>query len=201
MRGRVQLVLAAGDITIAGHEAYAQDFLDCVKVHKVPLLLVHGNNDSRAVVELFRRENVTIHRREKTLCGRRFVGIGGDGYAPHDVELTEGDLGELPVESAILLTHVPPAGRLVLSTVDGPDIPQNFTVGGQFVEGGPLAHICGHIHSTEGVGMYAGTKIIKLRAAMWDACALLDLDTLHAEFLPLDPSSTQSRNPARAGSL
>ena len=189
MRGRVQVVLAAGDITIAGHEAYAQDFLDCVRAHKVPLLLVHGNNDSRTVVELFRREDVTIHRRERTLHGRRFVGMGGDGYAPHDVELAEGELAELPVEGAILLTHVPPAGRLTLSTVDGPSIPQNLTLGGQLLEGGPLAHICGHIHGTEGVGMYACAKIIKLRAAMWNACALLDLDTLHAEFLPLDPSS------------
>jgi Icc-related predicted phosphoesterase len=192
LRGRVQLVLAAGDITIAGHEAYAQQFIDCVRGHGLPLLLVHGNNDSRTVVELFRREDVTVHRRERTVLGHRFVGIGGDGYAPHDVELAEGESAELNLEGAIFISHVPPAGPLALSTRDGPDVPRSFGFGGQLLEGGPRAHLCGHIHHTEGVGFYAGTKIVKLRAAMWNSCALLDLETLHTEFLLLDPRAPRS---------
>ncbi len=191
MAGGVDLVLAAGDITIPGHEAYAQEFIDCVRAHNVPLLLVHGNNDTLAAVKVFRQAGVTIHRREREMLGRRFVGFGGDGNAPHDVELAEGELEELPMAGAIFLTHVPPAGRLALSPVDCGELPATFTFGGQLVEGGPAAHICGHIHQTEGVGIYAGAKLIKLRAAMWNRAALLTLDTLHTEFIDLDPHATR----------
>src|SRR4051812_42036721 len=90
-RERFDLVLAAGDITIAGHEPYAQDFVALIRRHGCPLLLVHGNNDTREAVETFRREGVTIHRRERELFGRRFVGFGGDGSAPHDDELVDGE--------------------------------------------------------------------------------------------------------------
>ncbi|HEU5314603.1 MAG TPA: metallophosphoesterase [Chloroflexota bacterium] len=187
MRGEIDLVLAAGDITIAGHEPYAQEFLDCVARHGVPLLLVHGNNDSRRVVELFRRAGVTLHRQARELLGHRFVGFGGDGNAPHDVELAEGELEDLPLEGSIFLTHIPPGYPLRLSPADRPDAPRAFEFGGQLTSGGPRVHLCGHIHHTEGVGYYAGTKIVKLRAAMYDRCALLDLATLAVDFVPLGP--------------
>lgn len=169
MRGQIDLVLAAGDITIAGHEAYAGQFLECVRGHDVPLLLVHGNNDTREVVELFRREEVTIHRRARELLGHRFVGFGGDGNAPHDVELAEGEQEHLPLDGAIFLTHIPPASR------------------GPAPQGGPRAHICGHIHHTEGTYDRGTTRIVKLRAAMWNRCALLDLETRAVTFLNLEP--------------
>jgi Icc-related predicted phosphoesterase len=180
-RGEVDVVLIAGDVCIAGHEAYARQLIDCIRGHGVPLLLVHGNNDTRDVVQLFRAEGITLHRQEKTMLGHRFVGFGGDGYAPHDTELAEGELESLDMEGAILMTHVPPGG-LELSPVDGPGVPRGFTFGGALVSGGPRVHICGHIHQTEGVAYYAGTKIVKLRAAMWNRCALLNLDTLAVRF-------------------
>lgn len=189
-RGHVDLVLAAGDITIPGHEAYADEFIHCVARHEIPLLLVHGNNDCIEAVERFRAAGVTIHRLERRVLGHRFVGFGGDGNAPYDVELEPGELEVLPVEGAILLTHVPPATRLALSPVDGEHVTASLTFGtppAALVGTGPLAHICGHIHPTEGVAYLAGTKVVKLRAAMWNRCALLNLSTLRAEFLDLEP--------------
>lgn len=179
------MVLAAGDITISGHESYATRFVECVRAHDVPLLLVHGNNDGPEAVRVFREHGVTIHRRSATQAGHCFVGIGGDGYAPHDTELGPGESIDLPVDGSILLTHIPPA-RIELTKVDGDHVPRSFEFG-QPVEGGPRAHICGHVHHTEGVGYLAGTKVIKLRAAMWNSCALLDLDTLRTTFLTLEP--------------
>lgn len=186
-RGHIDLVLAAGDITIHGHEPYAEEFVACVRAHNVPLLLVHGNNDSSSVVRYFRAEGLTLHRQERTLLGQRFTGFGGDGHATHDVELQPGETEQLSLEGAIFLTHIPPAFRVELSRVDGPQVPRSFAFGGLMAEGGPRLHICGHIHATEGVGYYGGTKILKLRAAMWNRCALLDLETLAVKFLPLDP--------------
>lgn len=187
---RLALVLAAGDITIPGHEDYAREFIALVERHGLPLLLVHGNNDSARVVAIFREAGVTIHRQARAVAGRIFVGFGGDGNAPHDTELGPGELEDLPLAGAIFLTHVPPTPRLALSPTDDPDAPVTFAFGatpGTVIRDGPVAHLCGHIHATEGVGYLAGTKIIKLRAAMWNRAALLNLDTLHAEFLDLDP--------------
>jgi Icc-related predicted phosphoesterase len=186
-RGTVDLVLAAGDITIHGHEPYAREFVACVRAHDVPLLVVHGNNDSAEVARYFREEGLTLHRQERTLFGHRFTGFGGDGNATHDIELQPGEMEQLSPEGSIFLTHIPPSFRIALSPVDGPKVPRSIT--GQLTEGGPRAHICGHIHHTQGVAYYAGTKIVKLRAAMWGSCALLDLDTLAVTFLPLDPDA------------
>lgn len=184
-RGTIDLVLAAGDITIPGHEAYAQDFIDVVRRQSLPLLLVHGNNDTYAAVETFRRENVTIHRRERSLGEARFVGFGGDGSALHDQELADGETLELRLGGAVLLTHLPPQARLTYSTreeaaraaVQSENLSQ------------PRAHVCGHIHQTEGVAYLGATKVVKLRAAMWNRCALLDVKTLSATFRDLESSA------------
>ena len=202
-RERFDLVLVAGDITIAGHEPYAKDFVAVVRRHGCPLLLVHGNNDTLQAVETFRREGVTIHRRERELFGVRFVGFGGDGTASYDDELAEGESLHVDPTDAILLTHLPPP-RLRYSLHD-PD-ERRKTKGesttsvlrpalalsgaeGSFVQpperdliGAPCAQICGHIHQLEGVARLGPTKVIKVRAAMWNRCATLDVRTLHARF-------------------
>lgn len=193
--GWIDIVLAAGDITVPGHEAYAGDFIELIRRYGKPLLLVHGNNDGPAAVEHFRRAGVTIHRRVRELGGYRFAGFGGDGTAPHDLELGPGERLELDLGGALLLTHVPPARRLrygpdsaaVPDRGQAEDLPSGVVppLGG----GWPRAHVCGHIHHMEGVAWLGPTKVIKLGAAMWNRCALLDLSTLQATFLPLDPQA------------
>ncbi|MBI3973107.1 MAG: metallophosphoesterase family protein [Chloroflexi bacterium] len=180
------LVLAAGDITIPGHEPYAADFVGVVKRHNVPLLVVHGNNDTIEAVETFRRAGVTIHRSEREIGGFRFAGFGGDGTAPHDFELAEGETLDLRLDGAIFLTHVPPQVRLPY----GPDVPRTKMVApprpsGDALAGAPRAHICGHIHHIEGVAYLGPTKVVKLRAAMLNRCALLDVRTLRTDFRDL----------------
>jgi len=193
---RFDLVLAAGDISIPGHEPYAKDFIALVRRHGRPLLLVHGNNDTREAVETFRREGVTIHRRERELFGRRFVGFGDDGYASYDAELAEGESLELRLDGAILLTHLPPRGlRYAPRDLDerrrtkdelaagvGGDSSFVFCPSSPIFANAPVAQICGHIHHQEGVARIGPTKVVKLRAAMWNRCATLDLRTLHAHF-------------------
>jgi len=210
-RERYDLVLVAGDITIAGHEPYAKDFIALVRRRGCPLLLVHGNNDTLEAVETFRREGVTIHRRERELFGVRFVGFGGDGTATYDDELAEGESLELDPTGAILLTHLPPPhlrytlvdpdeGRKmkdewrssVLRPSSAPSLRSGHALSateGSFVQppspeliGAPRAQICGHIHQLEGVARLGPTKVIKVRAAMWNRCATLDLRTLRARF-------------------
>ncbi len=213
-RERFDVVLAAGDITIAGHEPYAKDFVALVRRHDRPLLLVHGNNDTWEAVETFRREGVTIHRRERELGGVRFVGFGGDGTATFDAELAEEESLDLRLSGAIFLTHLPPprlrygpdtpgegpssstspaplasaslkAGnaarpsRASAATLGRPAAPQ--------LADAPLAQICGHIHHLEGVARLGPTKVVKVRAAMWNRCATLDLRTLRATFRDLGP--------------
>ena len=112
LAGELDVVLVAGDVTVPGKEAYARRLIDLVARRRVPLLLVHGNNDSWPAVQEFRRAGVTIHRQERVVAGVRFTGFGGTGDAPHDLELGPGETLHLNPEGSILLTHVPPPGRL-----------------------------------------------------------------------------------------
>ncbi len=191
----IDAVLAAGDITVPGHEAYADEFIQLVRRHGQPLLLVHGNNDGPPAIERFQRAGVTIHRRVREVGGYRFAGFGGDGTAPHDLELGPGEQLELDLQGAFFLTHVPPARRLRYGpdSIAAPDRGQaeDLPSGAVSPPGGgwPRAHICGHIHHVEGVAWLGPTKVVKLGAAMWNRCALLDLSTLQATFLPLDPQA------------
>jgi Icc-related predicted phosphoesterase len=180
--------LIAGDVTVPGREAYARDVIALARRHGVPLLLVHGNNDTAGAVEEFRRAGVTIHRRERVVDGVRFVGFGGDGNAPHDVELGRGESLDLDLEGCILLTHLPPP-RLRYGP-DGPPPPPDPRRSPDLALPAPRAQVCGHIHHPEGVAWLGRTKVIKPRAAMWNRCALLDLDTLAATFRDLDPRPT-----------
>jgi hypothetical protein len=59
----------------------------------------------------------------------------------------------------------------------------------------PRAQVCGHIHHTEGVAYLGQTKVIKLRAAMANRCALLDLATLRTTFLDLEPGPHATSSP------
>ena len=163
-------------------------------------MLVHGNNDTLAAVEIFRRTGVTLHRREREACGYRFVGFGGDGSALHDVELAEGESMDLRLQGAMFLTHVPPrAGLRYGADVPPPAVAARRAgglVGG--APGAPRAHVCGHVHRTEGVAWLGQTKVIKLRAAMWNRAALLDLATLRTEFIDLDPRAARGGPPPYA---
>ncbi len=188
--GRFSVVLAAGDITIAGHEAYAADFVKVVRRHGVPLLLVHGNNDTAEAVETFRREGVTIHRRERTLHGVRFVGFGGDGTQPHDFDVAGGESLELRLADSILLTHLPPPGvrytvpnnaDVAIAAASQPRRP----AASHALFDAPRTQVCGHIHHHEGIAWLGPTKVIKLRAAMWNRCAMLDLKSLRVVFSDL----------------
>jgi Icc-related predicted phosphoesterase len=231
LAGQLDVVLVAGDVTVPGREAYARRLIDAVARHRVPLLLVHGNNDSWLAVQEFRRAGVTIHRREREVAGVRFTGFGGTGDAPHDLELGPDETLHLDPQGSILLTHVPPPGglrygpdtampashhpdesrlsRAAPDTATPPPAPpgappprplvvhpsrsrklRSLDFGGgpaRFASQAPRAQVCGHIHHSEGVAWVGPTKVIKLRAAMWNRCALLDLDTLAVTFRDLAP--------------
>jgi Icc-related predicted phosphoesterase len=184
LAGELDVVLVAGDVTVPGKEAYARRLIDLVARRRVPLLLVHGNNDSWPAVQEFRRAGVTIHRQERVVAGVRFTGFGGTGDAPHDLELGPGETLHLNPEGSILLTHVPPPGRLRYGPDAAAPAPPSAAAPHLLA---PRAQVCGHIHHNEGVAWIGPTKVIKLRAAMLNRCALLDLDTLAVTFRDLAP--------------
>ena len=140
---------------------------------------------------------VTIHRLcEREVDGIRFVGYGGPAEDLHDLELGPGETLDLRLEGTILLTHVPPP-RLRY----GPDRPGArpppvaHDLPFDPALPAPRAQVCGHLHATEGVAWLGRTKVIKLRAATWNSCALLDLDGLAAGFRRDRPPRAPARPP------
>ena len=116
MAGELDVVLVRGRHR-PRQEAYARRLIDLVARRRVPLLLVHGNNDSWPAVQEF-RAGVTIHRQEREVAGVRFTGFGGTGDAPHDLELGPGETLHLNPEGSIL-PHprpAPPAGSRTART-------------------------------------------------------------------------------------
>ena len=49
----------------------------------------------------------------------------------------------------------------------------------------PLAHICGHIHHTQGIGSLGQTKVIKLASSAQGNIAIMNLENLGVEFMRL----------------
>ena len=186
--GRYGVVLAAGDITIAGHEAYARDFVRTIVRHGTPLLAVPGNNDGAEVMETLRRADVSVHRRERVVGGVRFTGLGGDGTQPYEETLGEGEALGVDVAGSVFLTHIPPAKlRYAPDTASGARGPQSveLAVPPSVAAGAPRAWVCGHVHKLEGVAFLGPTKVVKVRATFWGSYAELDLETLRARFLRL----------------
>lgn len=147
------VLVVAGDIT--GFSASA-DYLGRLNDLPVPVLTVHGNMDGRNMEEIIASyPNVTsLHLREATIDGVRFVGMGGTVPVPFRsrICLREqqmiGRMNHLIREDCVLVVHPPPYGTLDEGL-------GNLHAGSKglrrlIFEKQPKVLICGHIHEKPG---------------------------------------------------
>jgi Icc-related predicted phosphoesterase len=169
---RPDLIAIAGDFTNLGPDDYARDLLARLPV---TTLAVPGNMDAGAVgPALSSGKGRNIHLRREVVDGVPFVGLGGWINSPSlgegwgvDPEEAERTLSGLMTEGCVLLTHVPPLGRL-----DGVPVPAVFAPSGSREHIGsamvlrlverfrPRLVISGHVHEARGIERAGGTVFV-----------------------------------------
>lgn len=135
----------------------------------------------------------------------RFSGVGGSPESWAGQYQGETTDQKIEIGGTVFLSHVPPPCIVTLNPYDDEianpkkQIPDKFQFSndqmrngkinerckmktGKLFKDAPFAHICGHLHSRQGVGYIGQTKIIKLAAAERGNYAILDLETLKVEF-------------------
>jgi Icc-related predicted phosphoesterase len=150
---------------------FLEKFIDVItNLHQTKLFMVHGNSESEKMIDLMRRKNILIHLREKKYLGYKFFGIGG-----WMEDLTTPDRLKKSLKNAILLTHIPP--KRPLKALEGTPFNQ--------IEGGPLIHLCGHLHAPGAVFRIGETLVIKIPSAMYGEAAILEMPGRKVKFIRL----------------
>lgn len=107
---------------------YAEQYIELVKAHQLPLFGLHGNNEPFEAYQLYRESGINIHLETRQLGDYTICGIGGFGM------LDEPGFEDLSINNLVInkqtifITHVPPKAS-------------------QPVSMGPLVHLFGHRHS------------------------------------------------------
>jgi Icc-related predicted phosphoesterase len=122
------------------------------------------------MIDLMRKKNVLIHLKVKRFRGHKFFGIGG-----WMEDLTTLDKLKKSLKNAILLTHIPP--KRPLKSLD--DSRANL------IEGGPLIHLCGHLHAPGAVFRIGDTLVVKIPSAMYGKAAILEMPERKIKFISL----------------
>jgi Icc-related predicted phosphoesterase len=172
---KYDLVLCAGDVVSRPNKKaldFFKEFINIIcNLHQTRLFMVHGNNETEKMIDLIRKKNVLIHLKVKKFRGYKFFGIGG----------WMEDVGEITnlksqISKAILLTHLPPKRVQSIST--------NFHKS-QSISGGPLIHLCGHLHAPGMIWRIGETLVVKIPTAMYGEAALLEMPGRKIKFIEL----------------
>lgn len=165
-QNKVDAVFCLGDLCNGSDPervSFARNFIDLVKKkYRIPLFLVHGNQEADDVKELFRQEGVSVHLSEKRLGKYMVIGVGFGEEFPTDPNFAAGK---------ILLTHEPPR----LAVVKKMRRRKNFA-------GAPLIHFAGHLHHIERAEKIGETLFVQCPTAQNSRLAVLTLPALKAEF-------------------
>ncbi|WP_320056889.1 metallophosphoesterase [Methanothermobacter thermautotrophicus] len=199
---RVDIIVVAGDITHFGPPELAEELLNDLASHNIPVLAVPGNCDPHGISSRIENSRaINIHARTLNVKNFAFCGLGGSNPTPFNtpLELEEDEIhGELDKllenlqgnDRLILVTHAPPHG----TEVDR--IPSGDNVGSTGVRDAiekhqPCINICGHIHESPGVDRLGETLIVNPGQLSEGRAALIEIDddgSIRAEIINLKSS-------------
>lgn len=173
------LLIICGDVTNFGPVSFAEEFLDAIPTERPRTLAVPGNCDPPDVLAVLQKRGIDLHGKAVNIGDFDFVGFGGSNKTPFNTptEFAEEDifraLDNIMIERAVLVTHVPPKGRLN-DSAEG----QHF--GSEAVaeiakKYKPRAAISGHIHEARGVVREKDTVFLNPGPAIKGYRALMDL--------------------------
>lgn len=172
--GKYDLILCAGDVISRPSKKameFLKEFINTIcGLHQTKLYMVHGNNETGAMIDFMRKKNVLIHLKIKKFRGHKFFGIGG--WMEDIPEITN---LKSQISNSILLTHLPPKR-----------LSQNHKVTkSQSITDGPLIHLCGHFHSPGSIWRIGETLVIKIPSAMYGGAAILEIPGRKIKFIRL----------------
>lgn len=170
----------AGDVTNMGEPlSFAEKFVIEISKFNLPLLWVPGNNDFGRSYKILQNFTPSLEGRIVELGGRRFTGIGGSPASWSSEYQGENSLPKEEIKGTIFVSHyLPPGIKYGDQSTNQPINQSNFS-------DAPLAHICGHIHNTQGIGYIGQTKVIKLASSALGNVAIMNLDNLEIKFMKL----------------
>lgn len=162
-----ELIIVSGDIASSKNKKENAEFImDSLEKYNIPVFAVHGNCDTKEVIELLKEKGMLIHNEGRTIGDTGFFGCGGSNKTPINTpsEYTEEEIAEILENGAsmikgsvlkILVTHAPP--RSILDrTFFGMRVGSNAVK--SFIEKEPLDFcVCGHIHEAGGLLRQGGT--------------------------------------------
>ncbi len=144
---------------------YARDFIDLLAAHRLPLYVVHGNQESSSVKLLFQQRGVSVHFNQRSLGEYEVVGVGfGDAF-PVDPSFASGK---------ILLTHEPPRAATI-RTMKAKGVLPNA----------PIIHLAGHLHKLARAHQLGRTVLAQIPAAVDMRAAELELPSCQVKFIKL----------------
>ena len=179
-RLRPDAVVIAGDIT--GHRDHDSLFQQLNDL-PAPVLVVRGNMDSQEVETLLERHAniLSLHRREATIKGVHFVGMGGTLPVPFNSKICLrekrliGETDHLIGRNSVLVAHPPPYGTLDEGF-------GNIHAGSRglrrlILDKQPLLLICGHIHERPGWAVVGKTLVVNCSMGRSGAGAWIAMET------------------------
>ncbi len=166
---KVDLLIAAGDLTNFGKRKTAEAVLEALRGINPNLLAVPGNCDTPEVNDVLNEQGVSIHGRGRAVAGIGFFGAGGSNITPFSTpqEYTEKRLVELltrgydeikALGKKVMVCHPPPYNTAIDVTRSEMHVGSRGVR--EFLEGHPVAlGISGHVHEAKG-GDALGNAVI-----------------------------------------
>lgn len=182
------VVVCPGDFTDIAPRGFSQKeigmlIIEELKSLKKPVVAVPGNWDD-SLIEIFEKDDISVHGRGKIIDGVGFYGFGGaktpfgTSYEPSESETRVGlDNAFASVKDAELkvqVTHRPPINTKLDLISSGAHVGSRV-VRSFIEERGPQAAICGHIHEARGVDIIGNTKVVNAGRFPEGYCGIIDL--------------------------
>jgi Icc-related predicted phosphoesterase len=184
---KIDLIIIAGDITHFGPAELAEDILNEISSHEIPVVAIPGNCDPQGISsQLDNSRAINIHGKSTAIKNVGICGFGGSNLTPFDTPLEFGEieifeeLDKIMVEMKdqdikILVTHAPP-----LNT-NADKLPNGDHVGSESIrkiidEYKPDINICGHIHEAQSIDKIGETVILNPGQIMDGGACLVQID-------------------------
>lgn len=165
------LIILVGDLTNDGKATDAAIVVNAIRRFNTSILAIPGNWDGAPIDAYLTQEDINIHRRNTTLDGITFMGVGAAlrssyTYSPNEITeaafkifLEEARLNINETLPHVLVCHQPPFQTIT------DNAGANLHVGSQevraFIERTqPALCFTGHVHEAVGIDTIGKTKII-----------------------------------------